>query len=102
MGSENNVYNCNCLGFIWSFFLLTTKTGLALRLNEIQHSLGHVIKACAIIYYNFIFLLSRMVNVLKFQTLHSFCPPMVTSPRGYKTFYMLNSIEHEISTAHKN
>ena len=23
-------------------------------------------------------------------------------PRGYKTFFMLNSTEHEISTAHKN
>ena len=23
-------------------------------------------------------------------------------PRGYKTFFMLNSAEHEISTAHKN
>ena len=70
--------------------------------EQMQHSWGHVIKACAIIYYNCIFfLLSCMVNVLKFQTLPSFCPPMVTSPRGYKTFYMLNSIEHEISTAHK-
>ena len=25
-----------------------------------------------------------------------------TRPRGYKTFFMLNSTEHEISTAHKN
>ena len=25
-----------------------------------------------------------------------------TRPRGFKTFFMLNSIEHEISTAHKN
>ena len=25
-----------------------------------------------------------------------------TRPRGYKTFFMLNSIEHKISTAHKN
>ena len=24
-----------------------------------------------------------------------------TRPRGYKTFFMLNSIEHEILTAHK-
>ena len=24
-----------------------------------------------------------------------------TRPRGYKTFFMLNSTEHEISTAHK-
>ena len=23
-------------------------------------------------------------------------------PKGYKTFFMLNSTEHEISTAHKN
>ena len=23
-------------------------------------------------------------------------------PRGYKTFFMLNSTEHEISNAHKN
>ena len=26
----------------------------------------------------------------------------MTRPRGYKTFFMLNSIEYEISTAHKN
>ena len=25
-----------------------------------------------------------------------------TWPRGYKTFFVLNSTEHEISTAHKN
>ena len=25
----------------------------------------------------------------------------LTRPRGYKTFFMLNSTEHEISTAHK-
>ena len=25
-----------------------------------------------------------------------------TRPQGYKTFFMLNSTEHEISTAHKN
>ena len=25
-----------------------------------------------------------------------------TMPRGYKTFSMLNSTEHEISTAHKH
>ena len=26
---------------------------------------------------------------------------MANRPRGYKTFYMLNSVEHEISDAHK-
>ena len=26
----------------------------------------------------------------------------VFRPRGYKTFFMLNSTEHEISTGHKN
>ena len=34
-----------------------------------------------------------------------FCVPakiQTIIPRGYKTFFMLNSIEHEISTAHKN
>ena len=25
-----------------------------------------------------------------------------TTPRGYKTFFKLNSTEHEITTAHKN
>ena len=28
--------------------------------------------------------------------------PMEIRPRGYKTIFMLNSAEHEISTAHKN
>ena len=27
---------------------------------------------------------------------------MQSRPRGYKTFFMLNSTENEISTAHKN
>ena len=27
---------------------------------------------------------------------------MITRPRGYKRFFMLNSTEHELSTAHKN
>ena len=26
----------------------------------------------------------------------------ITRPRGYKTFFMLNSTEHEILTAYKN
>ena len=30
------------------------------------------------------------------------CCVIADRPRGYKTFYVLNSIEHEISTAHKN
>ena len=29
-------------------------------------------------------------------------PWLVTRPRGYTTFFMLNSNEFEISTAHKN
>ena len=27
---------------------------------------------------------------------------VIVRPRGYKTFSMLNSTEHDISTAHKN
>ena len=27
---------------------------------------------------------------------------LTTGPGGYKTFFMLNSTEHEISTAHKS
>ena len=32
------------------------------------------------------------------------CDPLFlrSRPRGYKTFFMLNSTEHEISSAHKN
>ena len=33
--------------------------------------------------------------------IRSFMVNDVTWPRGYKTFYMLNSIEHEIFHAHK-
>ena len=35
-----------------------------------------------------------------FQYRHSF--EKIIRPRGYKTFIMLNSTEHKISTAHKN
>ena len=49
--------------------------------------------------------------MLKFQQLlhfmlnwveHKVFYTLGTWPRGYKTFLMLNSAEHEISTAHKN
>ena len=47
------------------------------------------------------------VNKVKFETI---LPVLVvvnigtntSLPLGYKTFFMLNSTEHEISTAHKN
>ena len=29
------------------------------------------------------------------------CPKEAIWPRGYKTFFVLNSVEHEISNAHK-
>ena len=29
-------------------------------------------------------------------------PAQMPRPRGYKTFFVLNSTEHEVSTAHKN
>ena len=31
----------------------------------------------------------------------SLCADISTRPRGYKTFFMLNSVEHEILNAHK-
>ena len=33
--------------------------------------------------------------------LSSACVPAKIRPRGYKTFFMLNSVEHEILNAHK-
>ena len=38
---------------------------------------------------------------ITFVTSTSF-PRIKSGPEGYKTFYVLNSTEHEISTAHKN
>ena len=38
------------------------------------------------------------------MTVHVICPKydyLGTRPRGYKTFFMLNSVEHEILDAHK-
>ena len=36
------------------------------------------------------------------RTHHMKCTKCESRPRGYNTFFMLNSTEHEISTAHKN
>ena len=39
---------------------------------------------------------------ISYKSWNTLIPILVTRPPGYNTFFMLNSIEHEISSAHNN
>ena len=58
--------------------------------------------------FNSVFLMTKMGllyiladNVQNFQFQYPGKNCAFTRPRGYKTFFMLNSVEHEILNAHK-
>ena len=39
---------------------------------------------------------SQVVNVLQEEIEHEFCSRIYMRPTGYRSFFMLNSLEHEI------
>ena len=48
------------------------------------------------------FILGRNLGSLIMEGVKQVCAVKEYRPRGYKTFFMPNSTEHEISDAHKN
>ena len=78
--------------YLWKVNLKILNSGITLK------TLTHVFKlTCKSFNIQTVLLLFDMFCLNLCEHLHIYA-----WPRGYKTFFMLNSTEHEISTAHKN
>ena len=75
--------------------------GLRTQKRKENQELIHYINVTTLIAMKTVFKSTRL-GVSRIQRVKLMCKQIITILLGYKSFLMLNSAEHEISTAHKD